>query len=104
MERAPPSTNWDLESDEIASVTSEDLHANRSNRWTGPNPSWRTLTAEERLLWRSMQQLHNQDLALHLYDAFALKRAGRDGGTARSLTIRTVSRKPLCLYLFGNGH
>ncbi|XP_044719913.1 RNA polymerase I specific transcription initiation factor domain-containing protein [Hirsutella rhossiliensis] len=89
MERAQPPANWDLESDEIASVTSEDLHANRPNRWSGPESSWRTLTGEERLLWRSMQQLHNEDLALHLYDAFALRRAGRNANTARGLTIGT---------------
>lgn len=98
MEGTQSRESWDLDTDEIASVISEDLHANRPNRWTGPPSTWRALTREERLLWRSMQQLHNQDLAPHLYDTFALKRAGRSADTARALTIRTVSHVPL---LFG---
>lgn len=90
MERKSPAADWDLESDEIASVTSEDLHSNRPNRWTGPKSSWRTLTREERLLWRSMRQLEDQDLAVHLYDAFALRRAAASVETARGLMVKTV--------------
>ncbi|POR38051.1 Uncharacterized protein TPAR_01787, partial [Tolypocladium paradoxum] len=89
MERKAPTTDWDLDSDEIASVTSEDLHSNRPNRWTGPKSSWRTLTQEERLLWRSMRQLEGQDLAVHLYDAFALRRAAGSAETAQGLTAKT---------------
>ncbi|KID75366.1 uncharacterized protein G6M90_00g059820 [Metarhizium brunneum] len=88
MEENQP-TNWDLDTDEIASVTSEDLYENRPNRWTGPKSTWREFTREERLLWRSMQQLVDKDLAVHLYDAFALKRQGRDQATAQSLTVKT---------------
>lgn len=91
MEENQP-TNWDLDTDEIASVTSEDLYENRPNRWTGPKSTWREFTREERLLWRSMQQLVDKDLAVHLYDAFALKRQGRDQATAQSLTVKTVCR------------
>lgn len=75
--------DWDLDSDEIASVKSEDLHDLRPNRWAGPKSTWRRLTEEQRLLWRSMQQLQDRDLAAHLYDAFALKRAGRAVSRAR---------------------
>ncbi|KAJ6442886.1 RNA polymerase I specific transcription initiation factor [Purpureocillium lavendulum] len=89
MEDVKPPAKWDLDSDEIASVASEDLHRNRPNRWTGPKSSWRSLTAEERQLWRSMRQLEHQDLAVHLYDTFALKRQGRDPATAGLLTIQT---------------
>ncbi|EFY86666.1 hypothetical protein MAC_07264 [Metarhizium acridum CQMa 102] len=88
MEENQP-TNWDLDTDEIASVASEDLYENRPNRWKGPKSTWREFTREERLLWRSMQQLVDKDLAVHLYDAFALKRQGRDQATARNLTIKT---------------
>ncbi|KAH0597773.1 hypothetical protein MHUMG1_04145 [Metarhizium humberi] len=88
MEENQP-TNWDLDTDEIASVTSEDLYENRPNRWTGPKSTWREFTREERLLWRSMQQLVDKDLAVHLYDAFALKRQGRDQATAQGLTVKT---------------
>ena len=88
----PTTTNWDLDTDEIASVASEDLYENRPNRWTGPKSTWREFTKEERLLWRSMQQLVDRDLAVQLYDAFALKRQGRDQTTAQSLAVRTVCR------------
>ncbi|PHH83980.1 hypothetical protein CDD83_2691 [Cordyceps sp. RAO-2017] len=80
MEASSPAstpTSWDLDSDEIASVTSEDLRAHRPNRWPGAASSWRAQTEEERLLWRSMQQLEGRDLAVHLYDAFALNKARR---------------------------
>lgn len=84
---------WDLASDEIASVASDELHDNRPNRWTGPKSSWRTLTEEERLQWQSLKQLRDQDLAVHLYDAFALKRRGRNAETAQDLLVQTVSNK-----------
>ena len=86
---------WDLASDEIASVASDELYDNRPNRWTGPKSSWRTLTEEERLQWQSLKQLRDQDLAVHLYDAFALKRRGRNAETAQDLLVQTVSNNIL---------
>lgn len=68
-EQPPP---WDLDTDEIASIASEELHENRPNRWKGPKSTWRNLTQEERLLWRSLKQLDNEDLGVHLYNAFQL--------------------------------
>lgn len=87
----PPTANWaELDSDEIASIASEDLHDNRPNRWHGPKSSWRSLTEEERTLWQSMKRLGDQDLAVHLYDTFALKKRARDPATAQDLTVHTV--------------
>lgn len=80
----------DLDSDEIASVASEDLHAARPNRWRGPKSTWRALTADERQLWTSMRRLADQDLGVHLYNAFALKRRARDPATAQDLTVERV--------------
>lgn len=85
-------TAWELDSDEIASIASEDLHEHRPNRWTGAKSTWRTLTEEDRLLWQSMKQIQDQDLAVHLYNAFALKRRGRNPETAQDLVVKTVSR------------
>ncbi|KAM0440997.1 hypothetical protein ACHAPT_000302 [Fusarium lateritium] len=82
-------TAWELDSDEIASIASEDLHENRPNRWTGPKSTWRTLTEEDRLLWQSMKQLQDQDLSVHLYNAFALKRRSRDAESALDLMVKT---------------
>jgi hypothetical protein len=86
-------TAWELDSDEIASIASEDLHAHRPNRWTGPKSTWRTLTEEDRLLWQSMKQIQDQDLAVHLYNAFALKRRSQNAATAQDLVVTTVSRR-----------
>ncbi|KAG8674754.1 hypothetical protein FPOAC2_00790 [Fusarium poae] len=84
-------TAWELDSDEIASIASEDLHAHRPNRWTGPKSTWRTLTEEDRLVWQSMKQVQDQDLAVHLYDAFALKRQGQNEATSQNLIVKTES-------------
>ncbi|KAG5920920.1 hypothetical protein E4U42_006034, partial [Claviceps africana] len=92
MDSTPPTataSQWeDLDSDDIASVVSEDLRENRPNRWTGAKSTWRHLTEEERMLWRSMQQVVDRDLAVHLYNAFALKRRDLDPQTAEGLTVK----------------
>ncbi|KAK7416645.1 hypothetical protein QQX98_005116 [Neonectria punicea] len=85
----PTTANWELDSDEIASIASEDLHQHRPNRWTGAKSSWRTITEEDRLVWHSMKQLQDRDLAVHLYNSFALKRRGRDAKTAADLMVQT---------------
>ncbi|OAA81213.1 RNA polymerase I specific transcription initiation factor [Akanthomyces lecanii RCEF 1005] len=81
-------TNWDLDSDEIASIASEELHENRPNRWKGPKSTWRHFTEEERMLWRSMKQLQDEDLGVHLYNAFALKQRATNPETARDLVLQ----------------
>ncbi|KAL7926847.1 RNA polymerase I-specific transcription initiation factor domain-containing protein [Trichoderma austrokoningii] len=85
MDRSSP--EWDLDSDEIASVTSQDLHDHRPNRWTGQQRTWQRMTAEERQLWQSMEAVEDQDLAVHLYNAFALKKRGKDAKTAQDVTV-----------------
>ncbi|EGR47558.1 uncharacterized protein TRIREDRAFT_64175 [Trichoderma reesei QM6a] len=82
-------TEWDLDSDEIASVASQDLHESRPNRWTGPRREWQRFTIEERRLWQSMQAVESQDLAIHLYNAHALKKRGKDPQTAQDVTVAT---------------
>ncbi|KAF4125069.1 RNA polymerase I specific transcription initiation factor [Geosmithia morbida] len=83
------SVQWkELDNDEIASVASEDLHKNRPNRWRGAKSTWRALTEEERRLWWSMRRLGDQDLSIHLYNAFALKKQGKDPATAQDLTVQ----------------
>ena len=81
---------WELDTDEIRSVASDDLHDQRPNRWTGPKSTWRELTQDDRLLWQSMKHLRDQDLAVHLYNSFALKQRGKDERLAQDLTIKTV--------------
>ncbi|EFQ25610.1 RNA polymerase I specific transcription initiation factor [Colletotrichum graminicola] len=65
--------SWDLDTDEIRSVDSEELYETRPNRWKGNRSTWYTYTQEERLLYRSMEKERDRDLSVHLYNAFALK-------------------------------
>ncbi|KAM0260826.1 hypothetical protein ACHAQJ_002593 [Trichoderma viride] len=81
------SPEWDLDSDDIASVTSQDLHDHRPNRWSGKQRTWQRMTAEERQLWQSMEAVEDQDLAVHLFNAFALKKRGRDSEAAQDVTV-----------------
>ncbi|KAM3473243.1 hypothetical protein MY8738_008490 [Beauveria namnaoensis] len=80
--------NWDLDSVEIASIASEELHENRPNRWRGSKATWRYVTEEERMLWRSMKQLQDEDLGVHLYNAFALKKRATNPESAKDLAIK----------------
>ncbi|KAJ2964521.1 hypothetical protein NQ176_g10792 [Zarea fungicola] len=80
-----PEATWDLNDDEIASIASEELHENRPNRWKGAKSTWRHFAQEERMLWRSMKQLQDENLGLHLYNAYALKRRAANPATAPDL-------------------
>lgn len=71
-------SEWDKSTSEIQSEDSEDLFESRPNRWRGPPQSWRTLTEEDRLTYDALEKLRNQDLSVHLYNAFALKHLPRE--------------------------
>lgn len=66
--------DWDKDMAEIRSLSSDDLRETRPNRWRGPASTWRSLTTDERGTAQSLDLLRNQDLALHLYCAFALRK------------------------------
>ncbi|KAM0283911.1 hypothetical protein ACHAQH_002293 [Verticillium albo-atrum] len=68
-----PDDDWDLDTDEIRSTASDDLRETRPNRWRGPPSTWRHMTQEERLLHQNMEQVRNQDLAIHLFNAAMLR-------------------------------
>ncbi|RDA89575.1 hypothetical protein CP533_6970, partial [Ophiocordyceps camponoti-saundersi (nom. inval.)] len=70
-------SSWDLDSSEIESITSEDLYANRPNRWKGPKSKWQSRMKEERQLYRLMKRVEGRDLATHLYNAAMLRRRKR---------------------------
>ncbi|KAK3393837.1 hypothetical protein B0H63DRAFT_29732 [Podospora didyma] len=65
---------WDKDSDDINSLDSEELHETRPNRWTGVPSTWRTYTKRDRNTYHALEGVRRQDLAVHLYNAFALKR------------------------------
>lgn len=75
---------WDKSTSEIQSEDSDDLHENRPNRWKGLPQSWRTITEEERLTYNAFVRLRNQDLSLHLYNAWALKQRAAAAGEGSS--------------------
>jgi len=51
----------------------EENEYGRPNRWKGAPSTWQTLTAQERALAASLDQIRNADLSVHLYNAHALK-------------------------------
>lgn len=94
-EPQPSSTEWkDLDTDEIASIASDELHENRPNRWRGPKSTWRALTEEETTLWQSLKSIDDANLSAHLYNSFALKKRANDPATAQDLTAKTVKSQP----------
>ncbi|KAK3335306.1 RNA polymerase I-specific transcription initiation factor [Cercophora scortea] len=73
---------WDKDTDEIRSMDSDELHETRPNRWTGNPATWKTYTQRERQTYAAIEGVRRQDLSVHLYNAFALKRRLREGANA----------------------
>ncbi len=71
---------WDLDTDEIRSLDSDELYESRPNRWRGPQDSWRHLTEPERWADKALNRRRNEDLSIHLYNVFALKRRKKPTG------------------------
>ncbi|KAH8165567.1 hypothetical protein CIB48_g2717 [Xylaria polymorpha] len=62
------------ESDEyLPDSDDSDAEDDRPNRWTGPPSTWQQLNGAEIDTLTALNELHNQDLSIHLYNAFALK-------------------------------
>lgn len=90
---------WDKSTSEIQSEDSDDLHENRPNRWKGPPQSWRSITEEERLTYNALERLRNEDLSLHLYNAFKLRQgappAAADAGSSQEeVGLTTATPEP----------
>ncbi|TLD26617.1 hypothetical protein PspLS_04362 [Pyricularia sp. CBS 133598] len=82
----PESSDWDLDTDDVRSISSAELREARPNRWKGPASTWRALTEQDRLVHDAFVSLRNQDLSAHLYTAFALKRRGQIKGSGGAET------------------
>ena len=54
--------------------------AYRSNRFRGPESTWRKLTAEERQNAQALETIRARDLTAHLYNSYALRVRGRERG------------------------
>lgn len=85
---------WDLDTDEIRSIDSEELYETRPNRWKGSKATWHVYTQEERLIYKSLEEIRNRDLSVHLYNAFALKNRETRAGAAEPDTEVSGSRLP----------
>ena len=73
---------WDKSTSEIQSEDSDELFENRPNRWRGPPQSWRAITEEDRLAYNALERLRNQDLSVHLFNAFSLKQTPQEAGAS----------------------
>ena len=71
---------WDKETASIASLSSDELHESRPNRWRGPRATWDALTEEDRSVYETLEARRRGDLAVHLYNVFALKGKRRQIG------------------------
>ncbi|KXX83168.1 hypothetical protein MMYC01_200340 [Madurella mycetomatis] len=64
--------------DEIRSLDSDELRETRPNRWRGHPSTWRTWTERERRTWSALENARRADLAVHLYNAFGLRKGLRE--------------------------
>ncbi len=62
----------------------------RPNRWAGAPSTWASLTAQERGLAASLDQIRNADLSVHLYNAYLLKKRARDASSPREVRSKSV--------------
>ncbi|KAK8072536.1 hypothetical protein PG996_005884 [Apiospora saccharicola] len=69
------------------SSTDEDGHS-RPNRWDGPASTWQDMASQEIATSVALEEIRNRDLAVHLYNAFALK---RQDGASRAPAPELVS-------------
>lgn len=84
------SPEWDKTTASIASLSSDELYDSRPNRWRGPRSTWRTYTQEDRSVYEALEARRRADLAVHLYNAFALKgKRRRIGAGGEVVSLRT---------------
>jgi hypothetical protein len=69
--------DWDRTTESINSESSDELYNTRPNRWRGAKSTWRDRNREERAVYDGLEALRRSDLAVHLYNAFALKNGPR---------------------------
>ncbi|KAG9249089.1 RNA polymerase I-specific transcription initiation factor-domain-containing protein [Calycina marina] len=62
------------DSDDSSWSSSSSAQPARPNRWRGAPSTWQSLTEQERGLAASLDLLRDRDLAIHLYNSFALKK------------------------------
>jgi hypothetical protein len=69
---------WELDTDAIQSQDSDYLYEHRPNRWRGAAKEWKSFTESDRVVQEAIDALQDRDLAIHLYNVWALKQKNRD--------------------------
>ncbi|KAK4444260.1 hypothetical protein QBC34DRAFT_335270, partial [Podospora aff. communis PSN243] len=64
---------WDKDTEDIHSLSSEELHRARPNRWRGAASTWRLYTERERRTYAALLGERNRELGWHLFDAWKLR-------------------------------
>ena len=60
-----------------SSHAEEETYFTRPNRYFGPDSTWLSWTKEDRLVAQTLDQLRSQNLSIHIFNAYALKRQGQ---------------------------
>jgi hypothetical protein len=68
--------DFNYDTDDIQDADSDWLHEHRPNRWRGAASTWKGFNEYDRYGAESLDLLRNQDLSVHLYNAFNVKRDG----------------------------
>ena len=55
----------------------EETYFTRSNRYFGPDSAWLSWTKEDTLVAQTLDHLRSQDLSIHLFNAYGLRREGQ---------------------------
>lgn len=66
--------------DDYGPAGSSGSESDRPNRWEGPSSTWQDMNREEINTLRSINELKDRDLSVHLYNSFVLKQRHQDHG------------------------
>ncbi|KAK8122465.1 hypothetical protein PG984_011135 [Apiospora sp. TS-2023a] len=81
-----------VSSDEYEPSSTDEDGQNRPNRWDGPASTWQDMASQDIATSVALEEIRNRDLAVHLYNAFALKRqdgAGRAPAPELDINVQT---------------
>lgn len=94
------------ESRPTPSESGSDGHDERPNRWDGPSSTWRDMNREEIATFTALEEVGNRDLAVHLYNAFALKQHGGPEANSSAVPIpgQVCARACLADWPTGGAH
>ncbi|KAL1965895.1 hypothetical protein VTN77DRAFT_5028 [Rasamsonia byssochlamydoides] len=67
-----------IRNDNLTQLPPSSPPQHRPNRYHGPGSTWRKWTERERQIVEGLEEIRARDLAVHLFNAFALKRRARE--------------------------